>query len=287
MNTPITRRDALAAMAAGLAAPAFAESRSDALTIMVMDPMAAELSCPCVKGYAQRDYAKLGTFLSKELGRPVKVAYTDSLTKGLKEKTDGRADLIIGKESVVRAETKANKLPAVPIASLTGKDGKTTMTGMFVVATADSALTPSDLKGYRIIFGTPECDEKYAAALAVLKEAGVEVAEKRETCGSCSEGAVAVVEAFKGGSKTAAVISSYAQPLLEGCGTVKKGDLRVVGETAPVPFIVVFASENLPTSDRAEIQRALFQVGKNKDLSVAMETKDGFVSPPAPDGKKK
>jgi ABC-type phosphate/phosphonate transport system substrate-binding protein len=287
MNNPITRRDALAAIAAGMAAPAFAETRSDALTVIVMDPMAAALSCPCVKGYAQRDYDKLGAFLGKELGRPVKVAYTESLTKGLKEKTDGRADIIIGKESVVRAETKANKLAAVPIASLTGKDGKTTMTGLFVVAGADPAFTPSDLKGYRIIFGTPEADEKYAAPLTVLKDAGIAVAEKKESCGSCSEAAVLVVEAFKSGSKTAAVISSYAEPLLEGCGTVKKGDLRVVGATAPVPFIVAFASEKLPTSDRDAIQRALFQVGKDRDLTVAMETKDGFVPLPTTGGKKK
>jgi ABC-type phosphate/phosphonate transport system substrate-binding protein len=287
MNTPITRRDALAAIAAGLAAPALAESKPAGLTVVVMDPMAAALSCPCVKGYAQRDYDKLGAFLGKELGRPVKVVFAESLTKALKEKAEGRADLIIGKESVVRAETKANKVPAVPVAALTGKDGKTTMTGLFVVAAADPALTPTDLKGYRIIFGTPECDEKYAAALAVLKDAGVEVSEKRESCGSCSEGAVSVVEAHKGGAKVATVISSYAQPLLEGCGTVKKGDLRVVGETEPVPFIVAFAGEALPASDREGVQRALFRVGKDRDLCVAMETKDGFVPVPAANGKKK
>ena len=287
MDTPITRRDALAALAAGLAAPAFAESKPDALTIVVMDPMAAALSCPCVKGYAQRDYDKLGAFLGKELGRSVKVVFAESLTKALKEKAEGRADLIIGKESVVRAETKANKLPAVPVAALTGKDGKTTMTGLFVVATADPAFTPSDLKGYRVIFGAPECDEKYAAALAVLKDVGVEVADKKESCGSCSEGAVLVVEAHKGGAKVAAVISSYAQPLLEGCGTVKKGDLRVVGETEPVPFIVVFASEALSGSDREAVRRALSQVSKDRDLCVAMETKDGFVQLPAVNGTKK
>jgi len=38
----------------------------------------------------------------------------------------------------------------------------------------------------------------------------------------------------------ATVISSYAQPLLEGCGTIKKGDLRVIGETDPMPFVVAF-----------------------------------------------
>src|SRR5687767_16011361 len=105
-----------------------------------MVPMAAALSGPCVKGYAQRDYDRLGKFLSNELGRPVKVVFAESLTKGLKEKSEGRADLIIGKESVVRAESKANKLPAVPIAALTGKDGKTTMTGLFVVAGTDPAF---------------------------------------------------------------------------------------------------------------------------------------------------
>jgi hypothetical protein len=29
------------------------------LTMIVMDPLAAPLACPCVKGYAQRDYEKL------------------------------------------------------------------------------------------------------------------------------------------------------------------------------------------------------------------------------------
>jgi ABC-type phosphate/phosphonate transport system substrate-binding protein len=287
MNTPITRRSALAAMAAGVVAPAFADSKTTPLTLVVMDPLAAELSCPCVKGYAQRDYAKLGAALAKELDRPVKVHYAETLTDALKKKTEGKADLIIGKESVVRADAKANKINAVPVAHLTGKDGKTTMTGLFVVASADAALTPRDLKDYRLIFGMPQCDEKYAAALTVLKDAEIALPAKLESCGSCSDGAIAVIEAHKSGSKTATVISSYAQPLLEGCGTIKKGDLRVVGETAPVPFVVAFVNDALPAGDKEAIQNALLAVGKNKDLCVAMETKQGFVPPPAPAGKKK
>lgn len=286
MNT-MTRRDALAVLAAGAVVPAFADTTDDSLTVVVMDPLAAPLSCPCVKGYAQRDYEKLGAALAKDLGRPVKVHFSESLTEALKKKSAGKADLIIGKESVIRAEVKANKISAVPVAALSGKDGKTTMTGMFVVATADAAVSPTDLKGYRLIFGAPECDEKYSAALAVLKVANVSVPDKLESCGSCSEGAVAVIEAFKSGSKTATVISSYAQPLLEGCGTIKKGDLRVVGETAPVPFIVAFVRETLPTSDREAIRSSLMRVGKDKDLCVALETKQGFVPPPSDDGKKK
>ena len=83
------------------------------------------------------------------------------------------------------------------------------------------------------------------------------------------------------------MISSYAQPLLEGCGTIKKGDLRVVGETAPVPFIVAFVSESVPADEREAIQKSLLNVGKNKALCTAIETKAGFVLPTAEDGKKK
>ena len=39
---------------------------------------------------------------------------------------------------------------------------------------------------------------------------------------------------------TAAVISSYAAALLEGCGTIEKGAIRIIGETEPVPFVTVF-----------------------------------------------
>ena len=52
----------------------------------------------------------------------------------------------------------------------------------------------------------------------------------------------------------AAVISSYAAPLLEGCGTIKKGDLRVVGETEPVPFVAAFATNLLNEDEQAEVQ---------------------------------
>ena len=84
-----------------------AENKSNApYALIVMDPLALPLSCPCVKGYAQRDYDKLAAFLSTELGRPVKVAFHESLKVALEKKTAGRADIVIGKHSVVLADAK-------------------------------------------------------------------------------------------------------------------------------------------------------------------------------------
>jgi len=253
-------------------------SADQGLTVVVLDPLAAELSCPCVKGYAQRDYKKLGEFLSRKIGRPVAVHFAETLAAALAKKTAGKVDLVIGKDSVVRAAARESKVGIDHVAALTGKDGKATMTGLFVVAAKDEAVTAGDLKGYRVIYGTADADEKYSAALAVLKGLGVLVDATKETCPGCSTAAGKLLEAHKAGDKVAAVISSYAQPLLEGCGTVKKGELRVIGETEAVPFVSAFVNAKLAAPERAKLLEALLAVGADKDLCKAMETKAGFVA---------
>ena len=294
MANPITRRHALATLTAGMVAtPLLATAAEEtgvpdgALIVVVCDPLAAPLSCPCVKGYAQRDYDKLGKFLEGKLGRPVKVVFAETLAAALQKKTGGRADVVIGKDSVVRAAAKANKLGMTHLAALTGKDGTTTQTGLVVVASADPALTADALKDYRILFGPADSDEKHAAALVLLKDLNVAVPVVPETCVACTEGATKILALHKQGVKAAAVISSYAQPLLEGCGTIKKGDLRVVGQTDPVPFVAAFVTDRVSAGDGAAIRAALLEIGHMPELCSALETKAGFVDPPAYTSKKK
>jgi ABC-type phosphate/phosphonate transport system substrate-binding protein len=279
----VTRLLTLAAVAAWAlvtpAARAVEPRPSDEITLVVMDPMALELSCPCVKGYAQRNYTRLAAFLTREIGKPVKVHFADNLATALKVKTSGKADILIGKDSVVRASAKGSKLGLVHVAALTDKAGKTTQTGLWVVAAKDPALTVADLKDHELVFGFEDAREKYDAAIALLKENEVKVPEKRETCGSCSDAAKKILDAHKEGKKVAGVISSYAQPLLEGCGTIQKGDLRVIGETEPVPFVSAFVNEKLSADDRAAIQKALLAVARDEELCKVMETKQGFLLP--------
>ncbi len=248
----------------------------DSLTIVIMDPLAAPLSCPCVKGYAQRDYDKLAAHLQVKLGRAVKIVYSESLVSALKSKTDGKADLIIGKHSVVLFDAAKAGVQVKQVASLTGKDGKTTQTGLIVVHTGDKAKSVADLADYRIIFGPKECDEKHTAALALLKSYKVSAPQEIETRAACNEGAVLILELPKD-QRGAAVISSYAKPLLEGCGTVKKGDLRVIGETSPVPFVAAFVSEQLDAKLQAVVKAELLALKNEPLLCLALETKAGFV----------
>ena len=268
---------ALFAVATAMAAePEVKTPTAKSLTVVVMDPLALPLSCPCVKGYAQRKYEVLAAALERRLGGSIKLVFAESLTAALKGEAQGQADLIIGKRSVVEYDARRSSLKVTAVAALTGKDGETTQRGLIVVPTADPARSAADLKGYRLIFGPPECDEKHAAALALLKEHGVTAPDQLETAVACDEGAMKILEAGPD-SRGAAVISSYAKPLLEGCGTVPKGALRVVARTKPVPFIVAFTGDRLTADERSRLRQALLDAGDDPALRLALETQRGFV----------
>ncbi len=254
-----------------------AAAAENPLVIVVMDPLALPLSCPCVKGYAQRDYQKLADRLQTRLKRPVKLVFNESLSAALRDQTEGQADLVIGKYSVVLADAAKNHLAATPLVMLTGKDGSTTQTGLIVVPSGDPAQSVDDLRDYRIIFGPVECDEKNQAALALLKKHGIDPPAKLETSAACSDGATLILD-LRGKARAAALISSYAKPLLEGCGTIKKGDLRVVGETEPVPFITAFAVGSMAAAEQSRLLNALTQASLDPLLRIALETKSGFVA---------
>lgn len=258
-------------------APKDDSGKSDApFRMVVMDPLSDKIACACVQGHAQRKYGDLAKFLSKRLGRPVDIAYGESL-RAVLEKQPGRFDLVIGKQSVVNADAERTKTPLRSIAMLTDKTGATDMTGMFVVRSGDKAKSIADLKGYRIVFGPREEDEKHAAALAALEKAGVPRPAELKIIGSCTPAATEVAAK----DADAAVISSYAVPLLEGCKAVAKGELRVVGQTAPVPFITVFSPESATPEQNAAILAALLALKSDEKLLKLMESRDGFVPMPA------
>lgn len=259
------------------------------ITLIVMDPLAAPLSCPCVAGYAQRDYEKLATFLGAAIGCNVKLIFTETLRVGGKRVAP--VDVVIGKSSVVKAEWQEDQqandgVELLPVAQLTDQEGSWWQHGLVVVSRDDKAQTLADLGGHTIYLGPPSCEEKHAAARDLLSEHGLTVPANTAVASACSDGAEKVIAAAKQGMAPAAtVISSYAQPLLEGCGTIRRGDLRVIGKTRNVPFITAFIASSVAAPLREKITKALLSVADDPLLRLALETKDGFVphaKPPSP-----
>jgi ABC-type phosphate/phosphonate transport system substrate-binding protein len=264
-----------------LSMAALPAAADEPLVVVVMDPLSDKLACDCVAGFAQRKYEVLGQHLQRQLGCKVEVYWGESIEMALKDENAKRtsplvADLVIGKHSVVVAESKAKSLGLEPLAQLSGQDGKTTQTGLVVVRTADPAILVDDLLGYRIIFGPADCDEKHAAPRQLLVEAEVELPKELDVANSCSVAAQKMLDCPKD-EKVAAIISSYAVPLLEGCGTIEKGAMRVIGESDPVPFISAFIRDKTAEPRRAKIMASLTAVANDSALKQALETRDGFV----------
>jgi ABC-type phosphate/phosphonate transport system substrate-binding protein len=248
-----------------------ADATSSPLTVIVMDPLALPLSCPCVDGYAQRRYDALATFLKNRVGTDVTLIHTEHL--GEVPETRLRGSFVIGKHGVVRADAAALRIDVVPIAALTDLAGATTLRGLFVVRSGDSATSVDELAGRRVLLGREESPEKSSAARAALSARGVSVTLAPTSAASCVEAACAVVEE----KVDAAVISGYAKPLMEGCGQVDRGALRVIGQTAPVPFVTVFAFAPRDRGQVDAVVAALESVREDPALCRQLESKIGFV----------
>ena len=244
------------------------------ITVVVMDPMSLPLACDCVQGYAQRKYEKLADYLHESLGESVRIIWSESLSKAVQEQAKGRVTLVIGKESVVRADSAKAKIKLSPLAQLTDMKGSVMQHGLFVVRKEDAANTLLDIENYKVLWGPDDCDEKAAAPKAKLKELEIKSTDGG-ACDSCSIAAKQLLEQPKE-ARVVAVISSYAEPLLAGCGTIKPGDLRVIGKSDDVPFVSVFVNSDLPKEKADAIGKALLSM-KSKEMLTALETKEGFL----------
>jgi outer membrane protein assembly factor BamB/ABC-type phosphate/phosphonate transport system substrate-binding protein len=286
-------------VAAVQAAEAVAEPAApfdpDAYQLVIMDPLAAPLSCPCVEGYAQRKYEALEAFLEEQTNEPFQLTFVESLKKYKEKYPEAKPDLVVGKSSVVRFDAQVIKVPMQAVARLSDLKGNTTQHGLIVVRTSDTAQSVKDLQGYRIFYGPADSDEKHRAAMELLKGNGIEISPQPETCSACSDGATRLLE-MDANEQGATVISSYAAPLLEGCGTIQKGDLRVIGKTTEVPFVTAFVAEHVPAEQATRWRDLLLATGDQVELCVQLESLLGFVpiegtakidnTPPASDSDK-
>lgn len=250
------------------------------LRVAVGDPLALENACACVAGFAQRDYHRLAGALSGELGRPVEVAFASTLEQA-RERLGGEPHLLIGKASVVEAQlARAGQAAPACLARLSDRDGRLTLQGVWVVRADDKARRASELAGHRLLLGPAECAEKHAAALELLRAFGVEAPAAPETCDACTQAArlVAAGPVPDDPRPVAAAVSDYALRLLVGCEAVEAGALRVVGRTAPVPFVAAYAAPALAPGEAGAVSRALLKVSRSSRLRRALESRDGFVS---------
>jgi outer membrane protein assembly factor BamB len=246
-----------------------AESRP--LSILVMDPLSLQLSCACVKGTGQRRYDALAEHLKTTLRRKVTLVFDESLALGMKRNTRP-FDLIVGKDAMVRFDADNAKMNLRPIAALTGRDGRTELSGVFIVRSDSGLKNFNQLAGKVIALGPVEEAETNGAVRRQLKHTGLLKNTRLIECGSIDSAALMVHD----GEADAAVVSDFLPPLLEGCGKLDKGSVRTIGNTAGVPFIRVFAAAEMPAAEENQIVAALLGAGGKPELLDLLESGSGF-----------
>ena len=242
--------------------------------VAVMDPLAVDLACACIPGFAQRQYRVLSPLLAEALGRPVELQFSASLENHLRRSPTGNVDLVVGKVSVVQADAQRLQVPLGLLGHLTDPNGKTTHHALFVVPSDDEEpQTIADLQSYTIFFGSPDDDEKYLGAILTLEAYGIEVPESPQTFTAPVD---AVFELYNV-ERSAAVIARYEKLLLEGCGTIEKGGLRIVGTTPEVLFVAFYVPVSADPQDIDTIKSVLAKIKDDDHLRKSLETQDGVI----------
>lgn len=251
------------------------------LRIVVTDPLCGPADPNDNLGNGRREYAPLGRFLEGVVHRPVEVSCWD----GLRGNPPGEesADLIVGRESIVRAEAARRNTPVQPLARLTDDLGATDVCGVFVVRADDRARTIGDLADHTMVFGPPADPERHSQALAYLSRQGVVPVPPLKVATTCG----AALQSLRQRKVDAAVISSYALPLVENPGTAPVPALRVIGRTEPQPFLTLFATSRISPVMQRTIAEALLSVRTRPALLTALRSKAGFVPWQSPSQQKK
>jgi outer membrane protein assembly factor BamB len=252
-----------------------AEKRSEPVLLVVLDPLAKELACACVQGYAQRDYRKLAARLEKALKQRVAIEFSDDLAETVAGVGPTREVVVIGDRSLVVESATRTQLKLRPVCELTDREGATTASGLLVARKDDPARALKDLAGRTVYVGLVKADAKHTAAHTLLSAAKLQPPVTLEDRSSGNEAALDVMDS-SASPLPVAVIPSYALPLLEGCGSIRKGDLKVIGRTAEVPFITVFLSERLTVESEQTILQSLLDLKSDAKLLKSMESRDGF-----------
>jgi outer membrane protein assembly factor BamB len=252
-----------------------AEKRPDPVRMVVLDPLAKELACACVQGHGQRDYRKLAARLEKAVQKRLAIEFSDDLVETLSGVGPDSEIIVVGDRALVTGADVRTPVNFRPVCELTDREGRSSARGLFVVRRDDPARSLADLGGRTIFLAPKKEDARYAAARATLSAANLRPSVSWEDRPEGNEAALDVMDS-EASPLPVALIPDYALPLLEGCGTLRKGELRVVGQTGESPFITVFLSSGLVGESAQRIVRSLVDLRSDSKLLRLMESRDGF-----------
>jgi phosphonate transport system substrate-binding protein len=200
----------------------------------------------------------LRAFLTKAMGRPVKIAAPDSFSQTVAHLGDGSYDFAcLGALMYIRAHAKYGVVPLVQRAI------DLHYHTVFITGTRSSIRSLSDLPGKQFAFGDIDSTSAHLMAFYELRQAGISPETDLHLRFSGSHPATAAMVAT--GVVDAGAIDETVLEFLISRGKVDGNKVRVFYTSRPYIDYVYVAGKNVPQVERERFANALLalQVGRD------------------------
>ena len=204
---------------------------------------------------AAMKYGNLTKLLQKRTGRQVKFVKSTNYNAVIEGMVSGRIDVAeFGPLSYVLAKHNGAKI--TPVVSLAPKNAPATYFSYGLVPKGSPVTGVAGFRGKKVCFVDPSSTSGYLFPTAQLKKSGLNPQKD-------------ITPIFAGGHDTSALSvksgkcdvgfadSMMVDQILPGKGAIKKGDLKVVWKSTPIPNDPLTVRDDLPADVRKKIGDAL------------------------------
>lgn len=218
----------------------------------------------------QEERKKLESFLSKEIGVPVKVIIPLSASVIQQGFANGTIDLgYLSSMDMIQADAK--KTAELLLAG--EKNGKTTYESVWLVKKDSPYKSIKDLKGKPVAFASLTSTSGYLTPYAHLIKAGLlkEKQNPEEFFGKSNDfygtGYTSATQRVFEGHAEAAAVSDYVFFEDKHLSKEEKAQLRVLQKQGPVPTHLIAVRSTVAANDKEILKKALLSLNQ-KDVSL-------------------
>ncbi|SRR5258708_17979612 len=212
-------------------------------------------------GLTVADREPLRAYLTKEMGREVKLVVPDSYAHTAASLGDGSIDFaLLGAVNYVRAHAKIGVVPLVQ------RPADLNFHSVFITGTGSSIHSLKDLKGKSFAFSDPYSTSGHVIPYVELKKAGIH--QETDLKFRYSGGHPNTAQLVEGGIVDAGSMDELIYQSLIDKGKIDRAKVRVFYTSRPFVDWVIVGRKELPDAQRKRFSKALESLKEGKDDRV-------------------
>ena len=212
-------------------------------------------------GLTQEERAPLRDYLTKAMGRQVKLEVPDRYTETVAHLADGTYDFAcLGALMYIRSHAKQEVIPLVQ------RSSDLQFHTVFITGAGSSIRALSDLKGKRFAFGDVNSTSGHLIPYRELQQAGIDPDTDLKT--QYSGGHPVTAALVESGADDAGALDESVLNSLISSGKISSSKVRVFYTSKPFVDYVFVSRKGVPEAEREKFARALLDLKEGQDEAV-------------------